>query len=324
LKLAALINDMNGPISFLHSRAIIGFLGLLFFTDHYAVADTPVHSDVRESNSKPFWLDRSMFVHDGWMFVVGVASSANTIEEGRSRSLEVARAELRGISPKYVDQDVETKEIYEERAVDGTYTVYRLIMVKLRDWSPYFVDKEKAEEVARILERDEARKKREAQQELDRKASIERDNKRARALGKSHIYLYVQNLKWKCEMKADYVKSYQRALTEEGREPFRKIILRQSRWLFERPTPETIEREIDRKIEVVKRDMEDSEKACEELKEADILVAKMELEEQAEKQRRAEARQKWEEEHKRTFFGQTAKVICVVATVGLCGFFIQW
>ncbi|MBA5865373.1 MAG: hypothetical protein GDA67_01605 [Nitrospira sp. CR1.3] len=285
---------------------------------------SPIHADVRESNSKPFWLDRAMFIHEEWLFVVGVATKAHTIEEGRTRSLDAARGELRGIEPKYLEQNVETKDMYEEQALDGTYTVYRLIVVKLRDWSPYFVDKDKAEEVARIIERAEERKRLEAQRLRDADAEREQDTKRAKALGKSHVYLYISQLKFHCGMKDWLAGAYERAQTDKGRERYRSLVLRESKWLFRKPEQGEVEREIDHSISDLKRDKDYSEEACEELQEADILVAKMDLEEKAEKQRLAAARLKWEEEHKRSFLGQTAKITCVVATLGLCGFFIRW
>src|SRR5262245_13053075 len=72
----------------------------------------------RSSYSKPFWIDKSMFVVGDHLLVVGVASKAATLEEGRAQSLESAKNELRGRSKILGEsnrEDVDTKDLYEER-----------------------------------------------------------------------------------------------------------------------------------------------------------------------------------------------------------------
>jgi hypothetical protein len=137
----------------------------------------------RPSFSKPFWIDRSMFVSGDSLFIVGLATKAPTLEEGRTRSLESAKAELRGRSKALAEaqwQDVDTKELYEEKEPDGTFTVYRLVSVKTQGYSPLLLDPTRAQEVANILARLEAHRLRTAQ-EAEARAIQERQNRKRMA-----------------------------------------------------------------------------------------------------------------------------------------------
>lgn len=99
----------------------------------FSLAGTPIHSDVRESTSRPFWLDKASFLHDGFLFGVGIASRADNLVIGRQRAFEAGKRELQNYLPSTnIDRlTIETKDMYEEQNEDGSYTVYRLVMLPL-------------------------------------------------------------------------------------------------------------------------------------------------------------------------------------------------
>jgi hypothetical protein len=107
------------------------------FAAFAAIASSMTHAEVhpqpvteRQADSKPLWIERGTVQVDDTLFVVGVASQVTTREEGRWKSLESAKDELDARSEKKWP-DVETRDLYEEIEPDGTFTVWRLVSVKL-------------------------------------------------------------------------------------------------------------------------------------------------------------------------------------------------
>jgi hypothetical protein len=67
------------------------------------------------------------------LFVVGVATKARSVEEGRNQAFEQGKIELmnyaQGTSLEAQGLVIETQMTYEEPSPDGTVTVYRLLRV---------------------------------------------------------------------------------------------------------------------------------------------------------------------------------------------------
>lgn len=82
---------------------------------------------------RPFWTEKSSFVEWEDLFVVGVASRAKTVEEGRKEAFENGRQELMNFAQvtnlEARGLVIETQMTYEEPNADGTVTVYRLLRV---------------------------------------------------------------------------------------------------------------------------------------------------------------------------------------------------
>jgi uncharacterized phage infection (PIP) family protein YhgE len=84
-------------------------------------------------DARPFWTEKSAFVEGADLFVVGVASKARTVEEGRRQAFEQGKVELMNYaqitSLEAQGLVIETQMTYEEPSADGTVTVYRLLRV---------------------------------------------------------------------------------------------------------------------------------------------------------------------------------------------------
>src|SRR5688572_32331077 len=91
----------------------------------------PVASLGTTYNERPWWTERSSFVHGDTIYAVGVASHAKSIEEGRQKAFENGKQELKNlIKPSSVEGvPILTQMTYEEPNQDGTVTVYRLLRV---------------------------------------------------------------------------------------------------------------------------------------------------------------------------------------------------
>jgi hypothetical protein len=87
------------------------------------------------SASRPFWAEKSAFIEGDDLLVVGVASKARTVEEGRRQAFEEGKIELMNYAQiTSLDAQglvVETQMTFEEPHADGTVTVYRLLRVPL-------------------------------------------------------------------------------------------------------------------------------------------------------------------------------------------------
>jgi len=84
-------------------------------------------------DARPFWTEKSSFIEGEELFVVGVASKARTVEEGRRQAFEQGKVELMNFaqitSLEAQGLVIETQMTFEEPNADGTMTVYRLLRV---------------------------------------------------------------------------------------------------------------------------------------------------------------------------------------------------
>lgn len=84
-------------------------------------------------DTRPFWTEKSSFIEGEELFVVGVASRARTVEEGRRQAFEQGKVELMNFaqitSLEAQGLVIETQMTFEELNADGTVTVYRLLRV---------------------------------------------------------------------------------------------------------------------------------------------------------------------------------------------------
>ncbi len=84
-------------------------------------------------DARPFWTEKSSFIEGDELFVVGVASKARTVEEGRRQAFEQGKVELMNFaqitSLEAQGLVIETQMTFEESNADGTVTVYRLLRV---------------------------------------------------------------------------------------------------------------------------------------------------------------------------------------------------
>lgn len=84
-------------------------------------------------DARPFWTEKSSFIEGDELFVVGVASKARTVEEGRRQAFEQGKVELMNFaqitSLEAQGLVIETQMTFEEPNTDGTVTVYRLLRV---------------------------------------------------------------------------------------------------------------------------------------------------------------------------------------------------
>jgi hypothetical protein len=262
---------------------LLALLLLSFFATTSTKAEEPVHAPSvteRPASSKPFWIDKGIFTSEDWLFVVGVATGS-TQEDARSMSLDAAKRELTGHLKNYSDmQGLETKELWEEKnPANGTFTTYRLLVLKLRDWTPLLVDKSRVEEIAQILARIEERKAKEATDAEKAKAAKELLLKRAQVLHISDIDVWAYSRQ--CEMKDSAVQGWLDARKPESRKWIRERVERKDGgWLLmEGPYAEygkRIERQVDYTINQLKRDADRISEVCEMLKEADVLIAQQE------------------------------------------------
>lgn len=85
------------------------------------------------ASNRPFWTEKSAFIEGDRLFVVGVASRARTVEEGRRQAFEQGKIELMNYaqitSLEAQGLVIETQMTFEEPHPDGTVTVYRLLQV---------------------------------------------------------------------------------------------------------------------------------------------------------------------------------------------------
>ena len=84
-------------------------------------------------DARPFWTEKSSFIEGEELFVVGVASKARTVEDGRRQAFEQGKIELMNFaqitSLEAQGLVIETQMTFEEPNADGTVTVYRLLRV---------------------------------------------------------------------------------------------------------------------------------------------------------------------------------------------------
>ena len=108
-----------------HAISVVGFVltGILLSTSLAWAA----------KDARPFWTEKSSFIEGEELFVVGVASKARTVEEGRRQAFEQGKIELMNFaqitSLEAQGLVIETQMTFEEPNADGTVTVYRLLRV---------------------------------------------------------------------------------------------------------------------------------------------------------------------------------------------------
>ena len=86
-----------------------------------------------EFYERPFWTEKSSFIEGEDLFVVGIASNAKTVEEGRKQALENGKVELMNFA-QVTDVEakglvIETQMTFEDPDPNGTVTIYRLLRV---------------------------------------------------------------------------------------------------------------------------------------------------------------------------------------------------
>ena len=81
---------------------------------------------------KPFWTEKSSYIEDRYLYVVGVATNSVSIEKGRNLAFENGKQEIMNFSQlsKIDGVVVETQMTYEEEAGGGKYNIYRLMFVE--------------------------------------------------------------------------------------------------------------------------------------------------------------------------------------------------
>jgi hypothetical protein len=126
-------------------RSII--TGLFWLLSTSSFAGEVLHSEVRESTGRPFWIEKSNFTHKVFLYGVGIASDVNTLDEGRGLAFEAGKQELqRALQITRIQNTgltINTVETYEERNADGTYTVYRLVTIPLAELPPLISDQKR-------------------------------------------------------------------------------------------------------------------------------------------------------------------------------------
>jgi len=86
--------------------------------------------------TRPFWTEKSSFVEGAKLYVVGVATHAKSLEEGRIASINHAKKELEELVGSKVKSGVPltTQMTYEEQEKDGRITVFRLLYISAADF----------------------------------------------------------------------------------------------------------------------------------------------------------------------------------------------
>ena len=79
---------------------------------------------------KPFWTEKSSYIEGDYLYVVGVASNAPTVEAGRKRAFDNGKSEIMNFAQlsNLEGLVIKTQMTYQEKAEDG-FTVYRLMFV---------------------------------------------------------------------------------------------------------------------------------------------------------------------------------------------------
>lgn len=103
-----------------NTACITACLLLLLVPAHVSYAD----------NKKPFWTEKSSYIEGEYLYVVGVASNASSIEAGRKRAFENGKSEIMNFTQisNLGGLIITTQMTYEEKTGDK-YNVYRLMYV---------------------------------------------------------------------------------------------------------------------------------------------------------------------------------------------------
>lgn len=139
---------------------------------------------------RPFWTEKSAFVEGDDLFVVGVATKAQTSEAGRQHAFEHGRQELMNYAQvtnlEAQGLVIDTQMTYEEPNQDGTITVFRLLRIpaaKLVEIQRRMRSQSLVQEQALDLARDELARAQQSlvqkQQELETKSRALQDTLKA-------------------------------------------------------------------------------------------------------------------------------------------------
>jgi DNA repair exonuclease SbcCD ATPase subunit len=109
-------------------KIFIFFLGLILTFQSFSIV--PCWA---ETNKRPFWTKQSSFMEGEYLFVVGIALNAETVEEARKRAFENAKVELMNFA-QITDVEakglvIETQTTFEETNLIDMITVYHLLRV---------------------------------------------------------------------------------------------------------------------------------------------------------------------------------------------------
>ncbi len=93
-------------------------------------------SNLSAEDARPFWTEKSAYIEGDALYVVGIASNAKTIEEGRIKAFDNGKKELINyLLLKNLDEPgitLETQMTYEEKTYNGTYNIFRLMFTDLK------------------------------------------------------------------------------------------------------------------------------------------------------------------------------------------------
>jgi hypothetical protein len=104
---------------------------MLLFVLFIALTFMPSMSSA--SDQRPFWTEQASFAFDNTLYVIGVASNAESIEAGRQAAFDHGLREIRNYAQteNLNNLQVHTQMNYEEPQSDGRVSVWRLLRVSM-------------------------------------------------------------------------------------------------------------------------------------------------------------------------------------------------
>ncbi len=83
------------------------------------------------AGTRPFWTEKSSYIEDEHLYVVGAASSVKTEEEGRKKAFENGKIEVQNFAQvsDLSGLEIETQMTFSETNSNGTFNVFRLMRV---------------------------------------------------------------------------------------------------------------------------------------------------------------------------------------------------
>jgi len=155
-------------------------------------------------NVNPFWTEKSSYIEGEYLYVVGVASNAASIEAGRMHAFENGKREIMNFTQisNLGGLAIKTQMTYEEKA-GNKYNVYRLMYVDYEDINS--LKKKNFEQTKKNYDRYQQKQ----QQELNFKKNainILSKNKEELARLDQEYYKYASNYQMGSEKALRYVK----------------------------------------------------------------------------------------------------------------------
>jgi hypothetical protein len=91
---------------------------------------------------RPFWTEKSSYVEGDLLYSVGVATNAKTLEEGRLAAYKNGTAEIGNFAQitDLAGLTIETQMTFEEDNQDGTYNIFRLLKVEIKQLTKWKTD----------------------------------------------------------------------------------------------------------------------------------------------------------------------------------------